>query len=68
MHPLLFSLSKEDHSVAVEARQPDDRAQTLAAHEIEDDDFVLSHVETLRPGAGPAIMTRDPSQPASMQA
>jgi hypothetical protein len=43
MHPLLFSSSKEDHSVAVEARQPDDRAHAFAADEIEQGEVVLSH-------------------------
>src|ERR1700739_2773864 len=41
------SLSKEDHSLTVEAREPDNSAEAFAAHEIEDDDFVSSHAVEL---------------------
>ena len=42
MHAFAFCSPKVDHSLAVEARQPDNSAQVYAVHEIERDDFVLS--------------------------
>ena len=42
MHAFAFCSPKVDHSLAVEARQPDNSAQAYAVHEIERDDFVLS--------------------------
>ena len=47
MYPFPFSSSKEDHSLAVEAWEPDNSTQGFAVHEIEDDDFVLGHAVEL---------------------
>src|SRR5579863_7054954 len=64
MHAFAFCSPKVDHSLAVEARQPDDSAQAYAVHEIERDDFVLSDAAELVVGPeaqAPRLFESDPA-------
>src|SRR5579864_1294217 len=74
MPPSLASLSKENHGLAVEARQLNHRPQRLAGREIERDDFVLGHAIQLPvrfkaqaarlPEPKPAIRSKDANKTA----
>ena len=64
MHAFAFCSPKVDHSLAVEAQQPDNSAQAYAVHEIERNDFVLSDAAELavRPEAqAPRLPESDPA-------